>query len=66
MTWRHKTLIKYLIFAVGMGVLWFSTNSFADEETYNECYERITKQGGSDNMVAWICGYRSGYFTDDE
>jgi hypothetical protein len=55
------------MFAAGMWVLWFFTNSVAaDEETYNECYQRITEQGGSDNMVAWICGYQSGYFTDDE
>jgi len=58
-------MTKYLIFAVGMMVLWFTTDSFAGEETYDQCYERITKQGGSDNMVAWICGYQSGYFTDE-
>jgi hypothetical protein len=55
------------MFAAGMWVLWFFTNSVAaDEETYNECYQRITEQGGSDNMVAWICGYQSGYFTDED
>jgi len=58
--------MRYLIiagaFVAGMVL---ATAVKSGEESYDQCYKRITEQGGSDNMVAWICGYRSGYFTDE-
>jgi hypothetical protein len=66
-----ELITKWMVLALGILVclaFWADVGAteYGSEETYNECYERILKQGGSENMVAWICGYQSGYFTDED
>jgi hypothetical protein len=38
----------------------------AREETYTQCYVRVIAEGGSVNMVRWICGLKSGWWDWDK
>ena len=58
-----RLLALAVAFVLGMAL---ATAVKAREETYDQCYARVTAEGGSEQMVRWICGIRSGWWDYDK